>query len=71
MTEKVGEYGFAQSVRKLYENYGKVLHYETYFEESNINKKPIIWSQDKIITNFGQNNGRVWFWKSVRKLPEK
>ena len=27
---------------------------ETYFEESNINWKPLIWSQDKMIMKFGQ-----------------
>ena len=31
-----------------------MLFYETYFEESNINRKPLIWSQDMIITKFGQ-----------------
>ena len=48
----MGEFDFEQSVQKLYENYGKVLFYETYFEESNINQKPLIWSQDKIIEKF-------------------
>ena len=52
-TKKMGEFGFGHSVRKLLENYGKVLFYETYFEESNINWKPLIWSQNKIITKFG------------------
>ena len=41
---------------KAYENYlkikKKVLFYETYFEESNINPKPFIWSQDNIIMKF-------------------
>ena len=27
---------------------------ETYFEEGNINQKPLIWSEDKIITKFEQ-----------------
>ena len=30
-----------------------MLFYETYIEESNINQKPFIWFQDKIITKFG------------------
>ena len=30
-----------------------MLYDETYFEESNINRKPLIWSQDKIIIKFG------------------
>ena len=29
-----------------------MLFYETQFEQSNINRKPRIWSQDKIITKF-------------------
>ena len=47
------EYGFGQSVRKLLENKGKVLFYETYFQKSNINWKPLISSKYKIITKFG------------------
>ena len=43
---------------KVYENClifsKKVLYYETYIEESNINQKPLIWSDDKIVTKFGQ-----------------
>ena len=31
-----------------------MLFYETYFEESNINQKPLIWSKYKIITKFKQ-----------------
>ena len=38
----MGEFGFKQSLRKLLENLGKVLFYETYFEESNINRKSLI-----------------------------
>ena len=49
----MGEFGFGHRVRKLPENDGKVLFYETYFEESNINWKPLIWSHDKIVTKFG------------------
>ena len=50
----MGEFGFRQRVQKLPKNKGKVLFYETYFEQSNINRKPLIWSQDMIITKFGQ-----------------
>ena len=46
--------GFGQSVRKLPEILNKMLFYETYLEDSNINQKLLIWSQDKIITKFGQ-----------------
>ena len=31
----------------------KRVFYETYFEESNINQKPLIWFNYKIITKFG------------------
>ena len=31
-----------------------MLFYETYFEENNINQKPLIWSHDKIKTKCGQ-----------------
>ena len=37
------EFCFGQSLRKLLENEGKLLFYETYLEDSNINKKPPIW----------------------------
>ena len=72
----MGEFGFGQSVRKLPENYGKVLFYETNFEDSNINQKPLIWSHNKIITKFGKKkNGWVWFWakctKTARKLRKR
>ena len=52
----MGEFGFEQSIQKLHENQGKLLFFDTYFEKSNINKKPLIWSQDKIITKFAQKN---------------
>ena len=34
-----------------------MLFYKTYFEESNVNLKPIIWSKYYIITKFGQ---KLW-----------
>ena len=47
-------------LRKVYKNYPKMkekmLFDETYFKKSNINQKPLIWPQDKIITKFGQKN---------------
>ena len=49
-----------------------MLFYETYFEESNINQKPLIWSHDKIIMKFGQKqNWRVWFWAKCTKTAQK
>ena len=48
-----------------------MLFYETYFEESNINKKPLIWSQDKKITKFGQKKWRLWFWGKCTKTTQK
>ena len=50
----MGEFDFFKSVQKLPVNLGKVLSYETYFEESNINWKSLIWSSDKKITKFGR-----------------
>ena len=49
----MGYFGFWQSVPKLLENCKKVLFKETYFEESNINQKPLIWARDKIVMKFG------------------
>ena len=49
----MGAFGFGQSVRKQPEKEEKVLFYETYIKESNINRKPLIWSHDKKITKFG------------------
>ena len=69
--KKKGEFGFGQSVRKLHENYGKVLFDETYFEESNINRKPLIWSQNKIITKFQQKNVRVLFMEKCTETAQK
>ena len=40
---------------------------ETYFEYSNINRKPLIWTQHKIITKFR----RVWFWANYTKTIQK
>ena len=59
---------------KMYKNCLKVkkkLFYETYFEESNINRKPFIWFYDKIITKFGPKNRRVWFWAKCTKTAPK
>ena len=71
----MGEFGIGQSVWKLSENKGKELFYETYIEESNINRKPLIWSKDKIITKFGQKKGPnlvfVKAYKNCRKIKEK
>ena len=53
----------------------KVLFYETYLDKSNIKWKPLIWSQDKIITKFGQKKwasfalGKVY--KNCPKAKEK
>ena len=48
-----------------------MLFYETYFEESNINQKPFIWYQDKIITKFGLKKiGMFGFGKGVRNCPK-
>ena len=52
--KKMREFGFG----KVYENCPKikkkVLFYKSYFEEGNINQKPLTWSHYKIITKFGQ-----------------
>ena len=40
---------------------------ETYFEKSNINRKPLTWSQQKIITKFGQ---KKWASLSLGKVYE-
>ena len=46
---------------KVYENFQKmkkkVLFYKTYFEESNIDQIPLIWTNDKIVIKFGPKNG--------------
>ena len=49
----MGKFCFGQSKRILPKNCGKFLFDKTYFDKSNINRKPIIWSKDKIITKFG------------------
>ena len=64
---------------KVYENCPKikkkVLFYETNFEVRNANQKPLIWSQDKIITKFGQKKyvslvlGKVY--ENCLKIKEK
>ena len=71
MTKKIGEFSLGQSVRKLPEKERKVLFYKTYFEESNIDRKPLIWSKDKIKMKFGPKiMGEFGFRQSVQKLPE-
>ena len=68
----MGEFGFGQSARKLLENKGKVLFYETYFQESNIIWKPLIWSTYKIITIFGPKKmGAFYFWQSISNINWK
>ena len=48
-----------------------MLFYITYFEESNINRKPLIWSEDKIITKFGQKKmGELGFVKVYKNCPK-
>ena len=70
-TKKMGEFGFRQSVRKQTENCRKVLFYESYFEESHINQKPLIWSHDKIIMKFGLKKlGSFGFHKLYKKSPK-
>ena len=70
----MGKFCFGESVLKLPENLEQVLFYETYFEEGNIDRKPLIWAQDNIIMKFGKQNGRDWFWakctKTIRKLKK-
>ena len=71
----MGNLGFGQIIRKLPKNKGKVLFHETYFEESNINQKTHIWSQDMIMTKFVQKKwvsfalGQVY--ENGRKIKEK
>ena len=49
----------------------KSVIYGTYFEQGNINRKPLIQSEDMIITKFRQKKiGEFGFWKSLRKLPK-
>ena len=42
----MGEFRVRQSVQKQPENSEELLFYKTYFGESNIKRKPIIWSHD-------------------------
>ena len=60
-----------RSVRKLPETLEQVLFYETYFEERNMDRKPLIWAEAKIITKFGQKNWLVWFWTKCTKTARK
>ena len=65
MRKKMGEFCFGQSVRKLSESYGKTLFNETYFEESNINQKPLTWCKDKIKKNLDKKMGEFCFGQSI------
>ena len=65
--KKMIEFCFRQSVQKLPEIQGKVLFWETYFEVSNINRKLLICSQDKIIMKFWQ---KKWVSLILGKLYE-
>ena len=52
-----------------------MLFYEIYFEEGNINQKPLIWSHYKIVKKFGSKKwvslvlGKVY--KNCLKIKEK
>ena len=48
-----------------------MLFYKTYLEESNINRKPPIWTKDKIIMKFEKKNRQVSFWAKCTKTPQK
>ena len=60
-------FGFWQSARKLPENCKKVLFKETYFEERNINRKPLIWAHDNIVMKFG---AKKWVGLVLGKVNE-
>ena len=48
-----------------------MLFNETYFEQSNINRKPRIWFQEKIITKLRQkNNASLVFGKVYENWPK-
>ena len=48
-----------------------MLFTKTYFEEGNINCKPLIWSYYKIITKFwSKKTGEFGFGQIARKLAE-
>ena len=63
----MGEFGFRQTVQKLPKNYEKVLFCETYFEKSNIYRKPLISFHDKIVMKFGP---KIWVSLVLRKVYE-
>ena len=49
----MGWSGFGKEYKNCPKIKKKVLFYETNFEESNINRKPLIWSDDKLVMKFG------------------
>ena len=56
---------------KIAQKLRKGLFYGTYFKRSDINKKPLISSQDKIITKFvPKKMGDFGFGQSIPKLLE-
>ena len=65
----MGKFRFWQCARKLPENLEKKkLFYKSYFEEGNINLKPLILSHYKLITKFRQKKmGKFYFGQSVPK----
>ena len=71
----MGEFGFGQSVRNCPKIKEKMLFYETYFEKSNMNLKPFIWSDDKMRPKFGPKKwvsfilGKVY--ENYLKIKEK
>ena len=67
----MGEFLFGQSVQKLPGNYGILFFYETYSEESNINRKLLIWSLDKIKTKFGPKKWVIWYTAKCTKTARK
>ena len=69
--KKMSMFCYRQCVLKLPENEEQVIFHETYSEESKINQKSLICSQNKIITKFGQKKmDELGFGKSVRKIPQ-
>ena len=49
----MSDFGFGKVFENCVKNMQNMLLYESYFEQSNINQKPLIWSKLKTVMKFG------------------
>ena len=71
MGEKNGRVRFLAKCTKTARKVKKTVILQNLLRKVYINRKPLIWSKDKIIMKFGEKHGRVWFLAKCMKTAGK